>query len=160
MLNANAASVDGAFTLSSTPAEVQSSVNAGIDASTRDLPRVAQGSARSKLAEIPEICRTYTFRLDQAALSWQCDAQAPLVIPRASFGAPVPLARDGKRVTATVSLTGDVVAARFVGDQGERTISFTFSEAGLVARAAVQGEQLTVPMAWTVRYARQAVPAP
>lgn len=160
ILTAYAAEIGGTYTLSSTPAEVKASIDKGIDASVRDLPPMFRSTARSRLQDVPEVCERYTFLLDEEALSWQCDGEAPMVIPRASFGKPVRMERDGKQVSATVTVDGDTVSARLDGEQGQRAAAFTFSDAGMVARSSAKGAQLTVPLRWEVKYARQAVATP
>lgn len=154
LATATAADMNGTWAIASSEAEVQRSIDQGISRSVSGMPRMYQSIARGKLEDIPNVCDAYTFTIDDQAVAWACDGEKHLSIPREYLGKKLKITRDGKTFRAVVTLDGDTMNATFLGDKGDRVMRFAFDGDALWVSGTVQGEQLTVPLQWTVRYAR------
>jgi len=149
------ADIEGTFERSTPSSEISAAVEAAVEASIADLPGMARGRARGQLTDKATTCSNYAFRHTEAELAWRCDGAAEVVVPVAQLGVQTTLQIDGQAVPATVTHQGDVIEAVFAGEEGSRTIRFTFAAGQLTVDNTLAGSKLSVPLMWSASYARQ-----
>lgn len=149
-----AAVATGRFVAAQRPEDIERALATALDRSLEPIPWAFRGFARSALEEQATACPAYTmsFATDNFTVqcdgrdrySWKVGQEGPFVTPK------------GETTQMSFARSGRAFVLRFDGERGGRSWTYTFPEAGgLEVRHEVTSRHLTVPMTWTLVYAKQ-----
>jgi len=135
-------------------AEMQAIVDAAVDEAAKPFPALVRSLARGKLSESAFFCMG--VRTEASAAQWTSgcidDGKS---FSRDWSGGPQPYTSDqGNTVQTSLSHADSSVTLVFDAGNGSRRTVYTFAGDQMTMEVTVNGDQLKVPMTWTLRYVR------